>query len=145
MRFTDAHTTAASADLSDRLTRLRWRISCLAFKEAAGRFEALRRAGEARRLRAKYDPNQPRDELGRWTDAGGSNEFSSARRTAPIRQFAKWSAKQFISTFCQARINREFPKEFEDLSIQDIIDIARGGDARARKCLKLLNRRDYRK
>ena len=143
--MTDAQIARVRAEVDHRFSRLRWQIACLAFKAAAERFETLRRAGEAQRLHAKYDPNQPRDELGRWTDAGGSNEFSSARRTAPIRQFAKWSAKQFISTFCQARINREFPKEFEDLSIQDIIDIARGGDARARKCLKLLNRGDYRK
>jgi hypothetical protein len=38
-----------------------------------------------RMLDAKFDPDQPRDELGRWTDAGASagsdtTDFSAARR-----------------------------------------------------------------
>jgi hypothetical protein len=42
-------------------------------------------------------------------------------------------------------INRELPGEFADMSIADIWNIAKGGDSRARTCLKLLMRNKYRK
>ncbi len=144
--MTDAPIARVRADVDHRFSRLRWQIACLAFKAAAERFEALRRAGEAQRLHAKYDPNQPRDELGRWTDGNGSNELSSARRRGGFsKELTNWTARQFISKFCDARINREFPGEFENATIGDILALARGGDARARTCLKLLKQPRFRK
>jgi hypothetical protein len=51
------------ATIENGIARLKWLA-------AATRFEiALLRHG--RELKAGYDPSQPRNELGRWTDAGG--------------------------------------------------------------------------
>jgi hypothetical protein len=104
--------------------------------------------------KAGFDPDQPRDEQGRWSDTGGgaggdatlSTELSSAGKIPPIvKQFGKWTAREFISRYCRGKINREFPREFENVTIADIWNIARGGDDRARTCQKLLNKPEYRK
>jgi hypothetical protein len=101
-------------------------------------------------LRHKYSPNQPRDELGRWTSgasrvgdaaaagaqsasSGGLTDLSAARKTPPIvKEFGKWTARQYVSRYCEARVNRELPGEFENMTIEDIWNIAKGGGARAR-------------
>jgi hypothetical protein len=124
--------------------------------EAVRRVLALCRLERARSLalKAGFDPGQPRDEQGRWIDTGGGEgganapltDSSAARRVPPIvKQFGKWTARQFISRYCQARINSRFPREFEDATIADIWNIARGGSDRARTCQKLLNSPKYRK
>ncbi len=144
--MTEAPIARVRAEIDHRFSRLRWQIACLAFKAAAERFEALRRAGEAQRLHAKYDPNQPRDELGRWTDGGGSNEFSSARRRGGFsREVLNWTVRQFVSRYCLGEINREMPGQFENMTISDLVDLAKGGDAAARKCQKLLKEDRFRK
>lgn len=116
-----------------------------------------------RRIFHKYRPDQPRDDRGRWVDdpdKGGSEDagkegedkpsditdVSAARKPPPIvNDFGKWTARQFASRYCEARINRELPGQFEDMTISDIWNIAKGGDARARTCLKLLNSGKFRK
>ena len=62
-----------------------------------------------------------------------------------VKEFGKWTARQFVSQYCEAKINRELPGQFEYMTISDIWNIAKGGDARARTCLKLLNSNEYRK
>ena len=107
--------------------------------------------------KAGFNPDQPRDDDGKWTDAGGgdagkdgdgrvqSDEVSASKKAEIVRQFGKWTARQFISRYCRASINREMPGEFENVTIADIYDIAKGGDARARACLKLLKQDRFRK
>lgn len=68
-----------------------------------------------------------------------------AGRGGFAKKLLKLSVREFVSRFCQGSINRELPKEFENLSIADVLDIAKGGDARARKCYKLLNEPRFRK
>jgi len=48
------------------------------------RLGSLHRRLEARRLspKANFNPDQPRDELGRWTDAGGAADGGSSADTA---------------------------------------------------------------
>ena len=116
-----------------------------------------------RRLRHKYSPDQPRvpagnSDGGQWTDGGGEGagkdgrqpvaaaemtEFSAARKGVPaiVKEFGKWTARQYVSRYCEAKVNRELPGEFEDMTIADIWNIAKGGDARARTCMKLMQPR----
>jgi hypothetical protein len=51
-------------ELELAFTRLKWHLAVHAFEESARRFGQL--------IGAKYDPNQPRDDHGRWTDGGDS-------------------------------------------------------------------------
>ena len=105
----------------------------------------------------KYRPDQARDDHGRWTDEGGSaassesspddpNVIPVARKPGGIPK-ALWNltVRQFVSKYCKGEINQEPPREFEDVTIKDMLDMAMGGDAAARKCRKLLNRPQYRK
>jgi hypothetical protein len=84
-----------------------------------------------------------------WPSASGTkraHHVSAARKPPPIvKEFGKRTAREFASRYCEARINRELPGQFEDMTISDIWNIAKGGDARARTCLKLLNSGRFRK
>jgi len=105
-------------------------------------FAKLKLEYELRRLQQKYSPNQPRDDRGRWTDGGGATELSAARKIpAIVKEFGKWTARQYVSRYCEARVNRELPGELENMTIADIWNIAKGGDARARTCMKLMRPR----
>ena len=112
----------------------------------------------AEQQKAGFNPDQPRDDRGKWTDSGRSgdagkdgdgraqsDEISASKKAEIVRQFGKWTARQFISRYCRASINREMPGEFENVTIADIYEIAKGGDARARACLKLLKQDRFRK
>jgi hypothetical protein len=57
----------------------------------------------------------------------------------------KWTVRTFVSKYCEGRINRELPKEFEDVSIADVLELAKGGNAAAKKCMKLLKEPRFRK
>jgi hypothetical protein len=71
-------------------------------------------------------------------------QLSSIAHRQRYRQFGKWTARQFALRYCRGSINRELPGQFENI-IADIYDIAKGGDARARACLKLLKEPRFRK
>jgi hypothetical protein len=107
--------------------------------------------------KAGFNPTQPRDDHGRWTNGGDSNSGQaanadddesrvievSAKKNVPsiVKEFGKWTARQYVSKYCQGSVNRELPGEFQDMTIADIWNIAKGGDARARTCLKLMRPR----
>jgi hypothetical protein len=97
-----------------------------------------------------FNRNQPRVSAGdpgggQWT-SDESNEFGAQRRTGGIaRHLWGLTARQFVSRYCRGGINREMPGQFEDMTIKDIIDLARGGDSAARKCYKLLNEPRFRR
>ena len=61
------------------------------------------------------------------------------------KEVMKYTVRQFVSSYCKGDINRELPKDFEDYTLEDLADIAKGGDARARKCQKLLKQERFRK
>jgi len=131
------------------------RKSDLAFEQFLYTFKRY-----AEQQKAGFNPDQPRDDHGKWTDSGRSgnagkdgrtddqvqsDELSASKKADIVRQFGKWTARQFISRHCRGSINREMPGEFENVTIADIYDIAKGGDARARTCLKLLKEPRFRK
>jgi hypothetical protein len=121
--------------------------------------------------KAGFRPDQPRVPAGspgggRWTDGGGVGSgqpengdsngsesigrgssviFAARRRGGIARELLTLTVRQFVSQYCRARINRELPSEFEDVTIADVIELARGGDRAARTCIKLLERPRYRK
>jgi hypothetical protein len=106
-------------------------------------FELLRFALKGRK--GGFNPDQPRDDHGRWTD-GAPTDVSAVKKLPPIvEEFGKWTVRRYVSQKCRASVNSELPSEFENMTITDIWNIARGGDARAKTCLKLLQRREYRK
>jgi hypothetical protein len=51
--------------IQSELLRLKWHVAALRFERAMQR--------HALALKAGFNPDQPRDELGRWTDAGGED------------------------------------------------------------------------
>ena len=70
----------------------------------------------------------------------------AARKKGGIsKELYNWTVKQFASKYCKGYIQGELPGELKDLTIGDIIDIAKGGDAAAKKCYKLLNEPRFRK
>jgi hypothetical protein len=113
-------------------------------------FAKLKLEYELRRFQQKYSPDQPRApagsrEGGQWTSGGGaaqSTDIGAARKLPTIvKEFGKWTARQYVSRYCEAKVNRELPGEFENMTIADIWNLARGGDARARTCMKLMRPR----
>jgi hypothetical protein len=56
-----------------------------------------------------------------------------------------WTVRKFVEQICKGNINRELPGEFEDMTIKDVIDLAKGGDVAASKCHKLLKENRFRK
>ncbi|MGL4441137.1 MAG: hypothetical protein ACRCUE_17910, partial [Bosea sp. (in: a-proteobacteria)] len=71
---------------------------------------------------------------GRFDVAGG---FDSEQR--------EMTASAFASAFCRGQVRREIPGQFENMLIGDVMKLARGGDAAARKCLKILGRERFQK
>jgi hypothetical protein len=111
----------------------------------------------------KFNPDQPRYPAGqtgggRWTDGGGDGDAVSesnppdarvipiARRRGGIpKELWNLTVRQFVSNYCKGAINRELPGEFEDVTLADMIDLAKGGDAAAKKCKKILEQPRFRK
>lgn len=50
-----------------------------------------------------------------------------------------WTVRQFVSQYCKGSINTELPKQFENVTNGEMLNLAKGGDAAARTCSKLLN------
>jgi len=134
----EAAVAAEQEDFEREVSQLRWEFKKLKLEHELWCFEQ------------KYSPNQPRVPAGspnggQWT-SGGATDVSAARKLAPlVKEFGKWTARQFISRYCRGSINREMPGEFENVMIADIYEIAKGGNARARTCFKLLNEPRFRK
>jgi hypothetical protein len=55
----------ALAEIRSELLRLKWHVAAMRFQLAMRK--------HAIELKAGFDPDQPRDELGQWTDAGGGD------------------------------------------------------------------------
>lgn len=101
-------------------------------------------------LQAKFDPAQPRDAFGRWTDVGApfgkAPDGTSIFTTAGIPESEhKSTVQSFVSRYCNAGIRAEMPGQFLGATIQDVMELARKGDAAARTCLKLLSRGRFQK
>ena len=113
-------------------------------------------------LRQKFRADQPRvpggqSGGGQWTDGGGGGQDDEAD-SAPnlVHQIGRkpggvkkelWTltVRQFVSKFCTQSVTEVLPGEFYEVTIGEVMDLAKGGDARARTCKKLLERQKYRK
>lgn len=86
------------------------------------------------------------EELETLLDAAG-DEMSPSLRDAVTKAIERLrsSAQDIISKECQGSINREFPGQLRDKTLQEIMDLAKDGDAPARKALKLLKALRFRK
>lgn len=119
----------------------------------------------------KFREDQARDDQGRWVDEGGGSSEDdqgegddteddvspsetgdpelidvAARGKGGIPKAAyDWTVRQFVSQYCKGGINEVLPGQFEGISIKDLLDLAKGGDAAARTCVKLLNQGRFRK
>lgn len=137
-------------------------------------FDALRTEIKARR-EAKYSPDQPRDERGRWTfgqgtgtdDAGADNGLGlsdlddgptteggigTAPDGGPIEPVGgipsdklNWTTQQFMSAYCKGSIREVMPGQFLQMPIADVLTLAGEGNAAANRCIKLLKEDRFRK
>jgi len=92
----------------------------------------------------KFSPSQPRVPAGnpnggQWVGAditliGGIGADDMGK-----------SVQSFVSQNCQAGIYEVLPGQFLDMSIADVMKLGKSGDAPARRCLKLLKEKQYRK
>ena len=55
-----------ASEVEVALDRLKWSLAVHIFEENTRQLSRL--------IGAKYDPNQPRDDLGRWTDGGDGHK-----------------------------------------------------------------------
>ena len=145
--------TAVSFGLASRpAARLAWRARAAAVLVSldAARLDLARR----------YRPDRPRDEMGKWVFDGGPRRRSgagaggagaeadhsivvAARRFDPKQ--VRMRVQNFVSEYCKAHIRSVLPGEFEDMTVAEVERLAKQGDVRARTCIKLLGRPEYRK
>jgi hypothetical protein len=122
---------------------------------AAERFlRALDRAKAALALEERrHNPDQPRVPAGQsgggqWTSGGGGGGTAvegSFDIAAGFDRNDTRNAADFISRHCNAGILQVFPGEFLGKTLGEIMTMAKSGDAKARTCVKLLDRKKYRK
>ncbi len=106
----------------------------------------------------KFNPGQLRVPAGnrtggQWANGDGEAGASSggdlhlaAKKPGGIaKELWKLTVHQFVSQYCNGSIREVFPGGFDDMSIGDVMDLAKGGDARARTCKMLLERQRFRK
>jgi hypothetical protein len=115
-----------------------------------------------RALARKYRPDQPRvpagngRESGRFADngpvqgAGPKNERQgSDARVVLAGGFTNdqlsLTVQDFVAQNCIGSIHREMPGEFYGSTVAEVMAEAGVGNARAKTCLKLLGRNQYRK
>jgi hypothetical protein len=113
----------------------------------------------------KYNPDQPRVPAGsgrasgRWGSGGSAGaappklighgqalsdiSVEPAGPTVQVAQEAKCSA--FISEYCKGYIQREFPSEYLDVSVDQMLRDAKAGIQAAKKAKKLLFENRFRK
>ena len=117
-------------------------------------------------LLRKYRPDQPRvpagqSDGGQWTNgdgdgagagASGSNPddpnviLAAGGKTGGIpRALYHWTVQQFFSKYCKGYVKHELPGELKEMSIGDMLELAKGGDAAAKRCKKLLEQSRFRK
>ena len=118
----------------------------------------------------KYRPDQPRvpagdRDGGQWTNGGeGERDVDVTGSIEPsedqdadvearviltgggfTKDQLKMTVQDFVAQNCQARIHAVIPGEFYDMTIGEVQIEDRAGNARARTCIKVLKRPQYRK
>ncbi len=113
----------------------------------------------------KYDPNQPRvpagsSDGGQWTgtwewegEVGGVAARPSASGASGSFQIAggftddqtSMTVQSFVSGYCRGGIRSVLPGQFLGMTINEVMAIAKTGNADARTCLKILREGRFRK
>jgi len=115
----------------------------------------------------KYSPEQPRDPDGRWApwdheeggdpaaDGGGAGvAFGVAPDGTTVEATGasgfsadeeQMTVQTFRSAYCLGSIREVLPGQFNQMTIAEVIALAKTGDASARRCLKLLGEPRFRK
>jgi hypothetical protein len=131
---------------------------------------ALREVRLSLSFKAGFNPNQPRDDQGRWTvggdtadepgpdsdptDIAAESSIANAyapdgTRIEPIGGFepndTSKSVQKFVSEKCQASVGRRIDKPMLDLTIGDMLRLAAQGDPMAVRCRKILMQDRFRK
>ena len=75
---------------------------------------------------------------------GGLSEAQAAAAQAAIERL-KSTCAQIIAKECKGSVWREFPRQFKDNTLKEIIDLAKQRVEDAQKCLKLLRDRRFKK
>jgi hypothetical protein len=129
-------------------------------KRAAVGYGPLEESGND--LIRKYRPDQPRIPAGQpgggqWTNGGGTDASESnpndsnvilaagGKRGGIPKALYNWTVQQFFSKYCKGHVKHELPGELKDISIADMLELAKGGDAAAKRCKKLLEQSRFRK
>ena len=94
-------------------------------------------------------PSDSPDPAAEQTPPIGDNseepQDAAAKKGGIPKAVMDWSVRKFVSSFCKGSINSELPGQFEETSLADLIAMAKGGDAAAKTCYKLLNQPRFRK
>jgi hypothetical protein len=109
-------------------------------------------------LDRRYRADQPRDETGKWAFDGGRRRRSSSGRThsesisegltiasAFSPEERELTVEIFRAAFCKGGTKGVWYNDFNNWTIADLERRAQTGDAKARTCIKLLSRPEYRK
>ena len=120
------------------------------------------------RPETKYRPDQPRDDHGRWTGDGAGDQQGDEEvpteagdgepsllpaaagggrrgRAGIAKEVLEWTVQKFVSSYCKAEIKEVLPGQFLDMTLGEVLEMAKGGDKAARACKKLLERQRFRK
>ena len=132
----------------------------------AQRFKLLLIERLIKRVELKYSDDQPRWPEGRphggqWKpkEAGSEGEEGNSgegfvlapdgMQIEPIggipNDKLNWTTQQFMSAYCEGSIRAVMPGQFLDMKIEDVIALAKQGDAAANRCWKLLRQDRFRK
>ncbi|MGL4727980.1 MAG: hypothetical protein ACRCWO_04415 [Bosea sp. (in: a-proteobacteria)] len=108
-------------------------------------------------IEQRYSSSQPRGPAGQpnggqWASEGGGDGSGEAGDEAEVllagginEADKNLTVQQYVSSNCRAGIYEVLPGEFLGMSISEVEKIAKSGNAKARRCLKLLDRDQYRK
>ncbi len=121
-------------------------------------------------LELRYSPDQPRvaagnSDGGQWTDGeGGLGSIAAGLQDDLLpgtgeglvgglirlaggfaKDQLKMSVQAFASGHCQGRVFRRLPSQFLGMLISQVMSLAKGGNAAARSCIKILGQDRFRK
>jgi hypothetical protein len=102
----------SQAKLDVQISRLKWQIAAENCRNVLRRYL----------LQVKYDPNQPRDEIGRWTSEGGDALTQKILAIAKQMKLAASPASyQKCLSICSPILERPKPYRWSDINRYDFI------------------------
>lgn len=155
-------------ELGERvLFRIRMRDGVLPPGAGADLAFAKMKDAARRLIKAGFDPGQPRDDIGRWTDGGGSAHTGDGPVAAGFERFVAdalsdstlpilrvagipenethLTVQKFMSKYCDGGIKSRMPGQFLEMPISDVMKLNQSHNRMAQRCLKLLMQDRFRK